>query len=521
MNTWKSLSACFLCLFLYSVEVSSQTVTRLTSNEHAKMAYTISGNGTSAVWIETLGDVYALKIVNTDGTPAERTLITTDSSKYIPGVVGPDSGNVQMFHPSLRVSHDGSKVVLHVIDSMWQKDCFAIVNTATNAVQVIAAAAPAGMGTMDVQLLDPAAFDVNDDGSIIAYTLMANYSGSAEDASALVAVSPGSSPYRLSGYTAKVDVPGGAVTYSDGPNHIGRPSVAGNSVTFAGNPNAQREVPTLSYLYTMALAGGSVSARATGITESHPVNLGSHIFNVSGATIPEQAGNFFPWSSGATITIPDPDGSRFYFPFVDTEPGIVKVAVGGQTSTVLSVLRSSGEVEQLRSDNASLPSGWHFGASGCAGGTSYETWNAVPRNGGKILFTMCGSGLQDLFVQNGMKNPQPTPTPTVMPTSTPTVVPAHSCSLSVGKSCKRKIRKGSVCSFTMKLYKTGSRAPVKNARYAFQRKSGSKAFRSYINGKLGSKGTATRNIVVTKSYTYRTVFSAYGCTTKQVTVAVR
>ncbi len=516
MKTWKFLSGCLLCLFLYSGEVAGQTVTRLTSNEHAKMAYTISGNGTSAVWIETLADVYALKIVNTDGTPIERTLITTDSSKFIPGLVGPDLGNVQVFHPSLRVSYDGSKVVLHVIDSVWQKDCFAIVNTATNAVQVIAAAAPAGMGTMDVKLLDPAAFDVNDDGSIIAYTLTANYSGSTEDASALVAVSPGSSPYRLSGYTAKVDVPGGAVTYSDGPNHIGRPSVAGNTVTFAGNPNAQREVPTLSYLYTMDLAGGSASARATGITEPHPVNLASYIFNVSGATIAEQAGNFFPWTSGAAITIPDPDGSRFFFPFVDTGPGIVKVAVGAQTSSVLSVLRSSGEVEQLRSDDASLPSGWHFGASGCAGGTSYETWNAVPRNGGKILFTMCGgSGLQDLFVQNGMKNPQPTRTPTVVPT------PAHSCSLKVGKSCKRKIRKGSVCSFTMKLFKTGSKAPVKNARYSFQRKSGSKAFRSYVNGKLGSKGTATRNIVVKKRYAYRTVFPAYGCTTKQVIVTVR
>ena len=527
MKMSKLLLACAVCLLFSASPAAAQSVTRLTTSLNPKSAYTISGNGNIAVWMEKIGTtspVYSMKAVSTEGAVVERTLFTTDTSYNIIGVTGPYGGAVQVFHLSLRVSFDGSRAALHVFDRNGSRECFAIVNTSTGEIQVVPAGIPAGMGDQDVAMLNPASFDISDDGSVVVYTLTANFISGTEDASALAVVSPGSLPSRLAGYVSKANGASGVV-YSAGPNHIGKPSIAGNAVVFAGNPNALRELPSLSNLYLMPLSGGEASVRASGITDPDPVNIGSHIFNISGEA-PQRYMDFYPIGGGAAVRFLDNESTRDSFPFFDTEPGSVKVLVGGQNWAFwdkISVIRSSGEVEQLKNNDAQLPPAMHFGARDCSGGASYETWNAVPRNGGKILFTMCGEVGQDLFIQNGIKAVSPTPTavPVSTPAVTPTPVSVRSCSLNVAESCRRRVRSGSVCGFTIRLYRTSTGAGIKNARFSLQRKSGRKRYQTFQTGNLGSKGTAIRRIAVRRTYTYRVVFPGHRCTTRDISVYVR
>ncbi|NMC63173.1 MAG: hypothetical protein GYA55_08385, partial [SAR324 cluster bacterium] len=460
---------CIVCFLSFVSPAASQTVTRLTTNGYPKSAYNISGNGAVAVWIEKAGDIYSMKSINTEGSPVERTLFSTDANSNITGITGPYGGAVQVWHLSLRLSYDGTTAALHVFDRNGSKECFAIVNTTNGSIQVIPAGIPTGMGNQDVALLDPAAFDISDDGSVVLYTISANYLNGTEDASAIVANTPGGSPYRVAGYVAKADGVGPVLTYSSGPNHMGRPSIAGDTVVFAGNPNAQRELPNLSNLYSMPLGGGTASLIGSNLTDPNPINLGSVIFNIYGQA-PQRIGNFYPAAGGNPTALSDNDGNSASFPFFDTSIGIAKVAVGAQIWDRIWVIRNGEEVEQIRSNDAQLPAGRHFGAQGCAGGASYETWEALPRNGGKILFTMCGENQQDLFVQNGLKTSLQEPTPTATPTATATPKSANSCSLNVGKACRKKVRPGTMCAFSSRLYKTADGEGIKNAKYNFQRK---------------------------------------------------
>lgn len=525
-------------LFLISLLVimptlgASQSSLRLTSTGTAKYSATISGDGSTAFWIEASGADQALRAINTDGSGGG-TLLTSNSSTGVAGVTGTcrtrgGAGWPVVFNNySLRVSSDGSKavVLLSQYNGGETEYCFGYINA--GSVKAIPLGLPYGIGGgAGVGIVDSYSFDISPDGATIVYSLAST--SYQEDASAVVALNAASgSAVCLAGCFSRPAGDWQSVTYGSAPYHVGKPVFAGAYVAFAGSNTAapiNNYYTNLTSLFLLPAGGGSPQTIANGAVTGL-TGVGGFVYYSPDSAL----GSFYSIAAASTFSMNTSSYSQT--PFWDGTAGMVETAVGALSGrSELKITRPWGSDIQLTAG-----AGQVFGE---LAGISGESWRLAALDGSKVLYSMAwGSSpdfYQDLYVLSGLVGVQPTPTPTPTPEATttpvvsptlvptvpsqPTAVPGSvKCSLSIEKKCKTPVRSGTRCRVTI----TGKTKPdgkaLSGASYQIQKKKG-KSWTILTAGGLNSKGLGTVPFPIYATTTFRAVLALYSCTTNKLKV---
>lgn len=522
------------------------TAMRLTTDGAVKYSATISGNGAVVVWIEESADrnYLSIKAVNSDGTNP-RTIATSHWQTGIPELKGPRweaslaNYAVVLFHPTLRVSYDGTKAAVLLYEkNPNQFSIWGVVDLVNNTISAIGLGLPTGMGDnadfdalgglggMRLDLAEPNRFDITADGSAIIYALsLERLPDGTEAASALIATNTsGTSATRLAGYESAAPGWGGAITYGSGPQHFASPAVSGGYVAFAGSTQTRRwssYEDDMDTLFAMPVSGGAISN--LGASNGYgPQASAGYAYILSSSS----QGNFLPLPAGAP-SVPITISQFSITPFWDGQAGLVETAVGTQSARdELAVGRAAGTVRQLAKNDSGLPTDWLFGE---LGGVSYETWRLAADNGSKVIFSMVNSGRtsQDLFILDGLNSESPTPTPTasatpviVEPTPTATPTPSWNCNLKVlGKCGKQAVNKNTTCQIKTTITDKQTGQGVVGAGYALQALSG-KNWVQWSSGTTAAGGSQTKKAKVSKTSKIRAVADGAVCTSPTRTIRI-